>query len=119
MGVLPAGLQEDAPEEEVRQVRREALRSLTKSILTATIVNVVSEHKIILSERPRGGMVENPSQQQLDADHLAVLKDNMGQVVEVILPLHLCHIYFVVLGCVTVGKAMWLGRLLRPICTAT
>lgn len=79
-------MQEDAPEEEVRKVRAEALRSLSKTILTATIVNVVPGRRIILSERPPGGLSFNPSQQQLDADHLTVLKDNMGQVVEVMFP---------------------------------
>lgn len=75
----------DAPEEEVRKVRVEALRCLTKTILTATIVNLVPGRRIILSERTPRDLSDNPSQQQLDAGHLAVLKDNMGQVVEVIL----------------------------------
>ena len=83
---LTAGLQADAPEEEMRKVRVEALQSLGRTILTATIVNVLSGRRIILSEQPPGGLSYNPSQQQLDPNHLAVLKDNMGQVVEVMFP---------------------------------
>ena len=81
---LLAGMGEDAPEEEVRKARREALKSLDKRILTATIVNVLPGRRIILSERPPGvALSDNPSQQQLSPSHLAVLKQNLGETVEV------------------------------------
>ncbi|KAL3157928.1 hypothetical protein ABBQ32_012331 [Trebouxia sp. C0010 RCD-2024] len=77
------GLPVDAPEEETRKVRAEALRSLQRSILTATIVNVVpSSRRIILSERPPKNLSDNPSQQQLEARHVEVLQQNLGEVVE-------------------------------------
>ena len=103
----------DASEEEVRKVRVEALRCLIQTILTATIVNVLPGHRIIMSERPPEDLSNNPSQQQPDAEHLAVLRDNLGQVVEVMLPPHLrcCSLCTNWEGCIV-------GSLLRPICTA-
>ena len=110
MDVVPAGLQEDAPKEEVQKVRVEALRSLKKSIMAASVSGVVPGRRIILSERPPGGLSDNPSQQQLDADLLAVLKDNMGQIVEVMLPRYVCDVIFEILGRAKLGKAVCWGR---------
>jgi len=38
---------------------------------------------IVMSERPLKGMSENPSVQQLPEQHLAVLQQNLGEVIEV------------------------------------
>ena len=94
-GCLLAGIPDDAPEEETRKLRAEALKCLRRSILTATIVNVVpSGRRIIMSERPPKNLSDNPSQQELDARHLAVLQQNLGEVVEVTSPSVCRHDWF-------------------------
>ena len=60
-----AGMSDDASEEEVRNLRVEALRCMTRSILRGTIVNVMPGRKLVLSERPPEDLSINPSQQQL------------------------------------------------------
>lgn len=88
MGCLLADVPDDAPEEQTRKIRSEALKCLLRSILTVTIVDVVpSGRRFILSERPPTDLSDNPSQQQLDPQCLAVLQQNLGEVVEV-----MCHL---------------------------
>ena len=111
--VLSAGMSDVASEEEVRNLRVEALRCMTRSILRGTIVNVMPGRKLVMSERPPEDLSINPSQQQLGADHLAVLRDNMGQVVEVVtFSPHVLLVLFAVLPAVgaKAGRAVLLAE---------
>ena len=80
---LPAGSQEDVSETEMRQIRVRALKSLTGSFLTASIINLPPDRRVVMTERPLGTLTDNPKHQQLQPQHLNVLQQNLGEVVEV------------------------------------
>ena len=80
---MPAGVQAEVSEEEARQIRKQAFQSLQGSILTVSIISVSQDRRVVMTERPLDSLSENPSTQRLQPQYLAVLGQNLGEVVEV------------------------------------
>ncbi|KAL0037479.1 hypothetical protein WJX79_010408 [Trebouxia sp. C0005] len=80
------GLETGCTEEESRSMRKQALRTLLGDVLTATIVQVSETHlgnpRVIMTARILRHVPEHAADQKLPSEALAVLQQNLGEVVE-------------------------------------
>ncbi|KAL0036366.1 hypothetical protein WJX77_004386 [Trebouxia sp. C0004] len=80
------GLETGCSEEESRSMRKQALRVLLGDILAATIVEVsetrIGNRRIIMTARILRHMPEHAADQKLPSEALAVLQQNLGEVIE-------------------------------------